>query len=86
MTITQQLTYLEVSPKGFKLSGKTGSNFFDIDKKMRLGWFIAHFEKNNLKYLVVTNFKDVEPSRENKYGGMRAKEITKEILSNLGYW
>ncbi len=86
MALTQEITFLEKSPRGFKLSGKTGSNFFDKDQKVHLGWFIAHLEKEDKEYIIVTNFRDLIPREEKGYGGLRAKELTKEILNDVGLW
>jgi beta-lactamase class D len=93
---TREITYIETSPKGFKLSGKTGSNFFDKDfgkdKRRGFGWFISHLEKDNQEYITVANISDLTPTEagtEEKlmnFGGQRAKKITKEILLSLGLW
>lgn len=82
MQITRDITYLETSPRGFKLNGKTGSNFYN-DNKHRIGWFIAHIENGDKEYLSVLNFSDPDTS---SYGGVRAKEITKKILADQGLW
>lgn len=84
MELTRQITYLETAKNGAKLSGKTGSNFYQ--DRRRLGWFISHLEKGGQEYIAVTNFADLLPPQENSYGGMRAKEITKQILADLGLW
>lgn len=86
MQLTKEITYLETSPKGFKLSGKTGSNTFLDNNKRRLGWFVAHVAKGNDEYIVVTNFVDIYSSNEAAYGGPKAKDITKQILTEKGLW
>lgn len=86
MLLTQKITYLETSSNGTKLSGKTGSNFYDKDRKMHLGWFIAHIQNNEQEYISITNFGDLEPVDVPGYGGPRAKAITKKILTDLGLW
>ncbi|TGN13389.1 class D beta-lactamase [Leptospira ilyithenensis] len=86
MNITKQITFLETSPNGFKLSGKTGSNNYDSNIKKRLGWFVGHLEKNNQKYIVVTNFNDLVPTDDEMSAGPRAKEMTKEILKEKDLW
>jgi len=85
-TLARELTFLEVSPNGFQFSGKTGSNFYDADRKQALGWFIAHLQRGTDRYIAVTNFRDVAPSDEKGYGGMRAREITKKILAESNLW
>jgi len=86
MKLARETTYLETSPNGYKLHGKTGSNFFDKKRDRRQGWFIAHLERGGEEYIVVTNFSDSKPTDEKGYGGLRAKEITKQILAEEGLW
>lgn len=85
IAMTRDITYLETSSKGFRLSGKTGSNYYNSGKR-RLGWFIAHADNGEKEYIAVTNFSDLVDSMESSYGGVKAKEITKKILSDLGLW
>lgn len=86
MELTQKITYLETSPKGFKLSGKTGSNFYDKEKKVQFGWFISHITDGEKEYLTVANLSDLAPVETKSFGGRRSKEITKMILADLGLW
>lgn len=86
MQIARDITFLEDSPNGFKLSGKTGSNLYDKEKKTHLGWFISHLKKDEQEYIAVTNFSDLSPSEEPGYGGPKAKMLTKKILTKLGLW
>ncbi|MNT64120.1 hypothetical protein D3C72_2019920 [compost metagenome] len=86
MDLAKLLTYLETSPKGFKLNGKTGSNFYEKDINQRFGWFVSHVENNGKEYIAVTNFRDNARSSGEGFGGTQAKEITKTILSDMGLW
>lgn len=86
MEKTRDLTYLELSPNGFHLSGKTGSNFYDKDRTLHLGWFVGHLQKGDQEYIVATNFSDLVPTEATNYGGPRAKSITKQILTDAGLW
>lgn len=86
MEITRRITYLETSTSGFKLSGKTGSNVFDEDKKRQFGWFISHVSNGDKEYIAITNIKDVQPAERTSFGGLRAKEITKNLLKQNGLW
>lgn len=85
MQLTREITFLETSPKGYELSGKTGSNSYDKDEKIHLGWFIAHLKGKNKEYLAVTQFSDLTPTTEG-YGGLRAKKITQQILTDQKLW
>ncbi|MFA5259847.1 MAG: penicillin-binding transpeptidase domain-containing protein [Candidatus Omnitrophota bacterium] len=84
--ITKDITYLETSPKGFRLNGKTGSNFYNRNMTVRLGWFVAHIDNGVQEYIAVTNFSDIFPAGETSPGGGKAKEITKKILSDQDLW
>lgn len=86
MKLTRDITFIETSPKGYKLSGKTGSNFFDIDKKIQFGWFISHISNGDQEYIAVTNFSDLKSSKLSEYGGPRAQAVTKRILTDMGLW
>lgn len=86
MELTKKITYLESSPKGYKLSGKTGSNYFDPAKKIQLGWFISHITNGEKEYIAVTNICDIKPIETEKFGGQRAKAITLEMLKDSGLW
>lgn len=86
MEITREITYLETSPKGFKMSGKTGSNFFDKEHKFHSGWFISHIQKGDQEYITAANLADLKPFPGQGYGGPRVKQITKDILTNEGLW
>ena len=86
MKLTREITYLETSPKGFKLSGKTGSNFYDKEQKTHFGWFIAHIQNADQEYVAITNISDLAPSNEPGYGGAKAKAIMKKYLDDAGLW
>jgi len=86
MQLTRDITYIETSPNGFKLNGKTGSNFHDKQKKVHLGWFISHIKKADQEYIAVANFSDLNPVENKGYGGLRVREITKKILFDSGLW
>lgn len=84
--LTKKITFLETSPNGFKLSGKTGSNFYDKEKKIQLGWFISHVTDGDREYIAVTNLSDLKPIETDMFGGQRARAITKELLAKEDRW
>lgn len=86
MQLTRDITFIETSPNGFQLHGKTGSNFYDKERKIHLGWFISHLQKGDQEYIVVTNLSDLGPTEAKGYGGMRARELTKKILADNSLW
>jgi beta-lactamase class D len=84
--LTREITYLETSPNGFQLNGKTGSNFYNDDRKIHFGWFIAHIQKGDREYSSAANFTDLAPYTGESFGGPRAKSETKKILADMGLW
>jgi beta-lactamase class D len=80
--VTRKITYLETSPSGMKLSGKTGSHITDRDE---LGWFVGHLEGPKGEYLVVLNYSG-PPSPKDTYPGMVAQDNCKKILGRLGFY
>lgn len=86
MDLTRDISYLETSKNGFRLSGKTGSNGFNADRTIQFGWFIAHLSRDGEEYIAVTNISDLAPVEGKSYGGTRAKEITKKMLEKSGLW
>ncbi len=84
MQATRDITFLETSPKGFRMSGKTGSNVFS--DKRRLGWFVAHTDDRKKEFITAVSISDMAPTKDKSSGGPKAKEITKKILSDLGLW
>lgn len=86
MKLTRKIMYLETSPEGFHLSGKTGSGFYDREKKFQLGWFIAHVTNGKEHYLTVVTLSDTRPYHGELSGGERAKEITRELIKKENLW
>jgi len=86
MELTKKIIYKETSPNGFRLSGKTGSNSYDPDGKIQLGWFVAHLTNGAEEYIAVTNLRDSKPSEINSFGGPRAEKLMKKILTDVGLW
>lgn len=67
------------STENFSLYGKTGTG--RIDNQDVSGWFIGYIEKSNHVYYFATNIQEKSNST-----GIKATEITKSILSDLGIW
>lgn len=84
--LTQKITEIETSPKGFLLSGKTGSSYYEGNRNRRVGWFISHLSKDQQEYVAVTLFRDKIPSEQSGYGGPAARDLTKKIFTDLGLW
>lgn len=86
MSLTRDITYLETSPKGFEMSGKTGSGVYDKESRIKLGWFISHLKKGDQEFIAVTTLSDLKPADFKGYGGQRAKDLTKKILADQNLW
>jgi beta-lactamase class D len=83
--LTKKLTFIETSPKGAIINGKTGSGFFK-SPRFRLGWFIAHIQQGEEEFISVLTFTDKEEYQKSLFSGLQAKEITKDILAENGIW
>lgn len=84
--LTRNLTYLETSPRGYTLSGKTGSNTYEADKNRRFGWFVGYLSRGSEEYAIAANFSDVSATTEQTFGGKTTKEIVKKYLFENGLW
>jgi beta-lactamase class D len=84
--MTNKITYLETSPKGYALNGKTGSGYLREDERRQQGWFISHLQKGDEEYVAVTMIEQKPGVKMEGYGGLKAKAITKEILTQQGLW
>jgi beta-lactamase class D len=88
LELTKKILFLEKSTNGFELSGKTGSGSFVLGsaQKMMVGWFVFFVKNGDQEFVAVTSFTDKRKNPPYKYGGPVAKDITKSILAELGYW
>ena len=83
---TIKLLTQDTSPRGFVLTGKTGSGFTDENYDHRLGWYVGHLKKGQAEYIVVVNFTDKRKQKEVSYGGREAKELAMKLLGENGLW
>jgi beta-lactamase class D len=84
--LTQKIMFLEKSPKGFRISGKTGSGYVDPETNRRLGWYVTHIKGNDQEYLSVFNFHDLNPQKKPEFASALAKKMTKEFLVKQGIY
>jgi beta-lactamase class D len=84
LEMTKKLTFVENSPHGYELNGKTGSGFIGPDHASRIGWFVAHIGKANEEYVSVVSFTASKMPEGNRYAGYEAREKLKKILTDLG--
>lgn len=81
---TKNNMYLETSPSGWKLYGKTGSGI--TKNGLPEGWFVGYVEKDNQKYEFVLNFTALKPSTSAAGAGIQAKELVKNLLSKMSIY
>lgn len=82
---------IDNSTKGWELYGKTGSGsaapqnnlLSKTNPHLQDGWFVGFIEKEKTTYLVVLNFKDIEKNKMANSASERARNITKEILTDM---
>ncbi len=86
MQLARDITTLETTPKGYRISGKTGSGAYYGNGKVYLGWFVGHIEGGGQEYLFATNFSDIEPTEARDYPGTRARKLTQTILMEENLW
>ncbi len=85
--LTKAVMLLETTPRGFTLHGKTGSGFSGVDRKLRLGWFIAHLQRGAEQYIAVSTFTDRQRrTGAQLYAGPEARDIMSKILVEQGFW
>lgn len=85
MNDTLQNMYLETTPHGWKLYGKTGTggpvSAPILRQSKAEGWFVGYVIKPHHTYVFVLNFSDTNRPNTTEAGGLRAKEIAKKILA-----
>jgi beta-lactamase class D len=85
MALTEKIMYLETSPSGAVLAGKTGSGNLHpgVHDGLLMGWFIGHVAGPAGEYLVVTGYGDRQPSKDPGYPGLIARDTSRQILRDL---
>jgi len=89
LAMTKKITFLEKSPAGWILHGKTGSTAEVSDKGKLLrgsGWFVGHIAKGNREYVFVTHYTDRGPPTDKRPPGWIAREISIQALKQLGVY
>jgi beta-lactamase class D len=92
MIATKANMFRETSPNGYQLYGKTGSGsdlhhpIINNQHQLEHGWFIGFLEKGKQKYVFVLNFSDLQPPQTTDPAGLRAKAMTKLLLTKMGLY
>lgn len=85
---TRRLTFLETSPSGWTLHGKTGSGQVRAGERdaRRMGWFVGRLARNDRELVFAIRYVDRPPAGDDRPGGWVARELAKLILSELGLY
>jgi beta-lactamase class D len=89
VSLTRNCLWTEQSKSGAVLCGKTGTGYLikrNNPKSLQVGWFVGFLRSGEKEYVFATNFSDLAYPADPRMGGERAKDITKEILVNLGLY
>lgn len=82
----KRLIYLQTTPNGYSLSGKTGSGFTDASYKRRIGWFVGTATKFDQQYVIVSNFIDTADRPAGESGDKFAKQLAMQQLQAYKLW
>jgi len=84
--MTKKITYVDTSPAGWVLHGKTGSGAL-LGANGRpmggMGWFAGHVSKDGRELVFVTNYADQVSPLDSLPPGPVAREITRKILHEM---
>jgi len=87
--MTKKITYVDTSPAGWILHGKTGSGAMlapDGRPMGSMGWFAGHVSKGDREYVFVTNYADLAANPDSLPPGPTARGITLKILNQMGLY
>lgn len=86
--VTKKVMLVETSPGGWTLHGKTGSGKAGAveSKELWMGWFVGHVASGEREYLVVTSYTDRVPTTDSRPPGWVARDLTKQVLAELGLY
>ncbi|MBC7658117.1 MAG: class D beta-lactamase [Chitinophagaceae bacterium] len=83
---TKNIIFIEDSPEGFTISGKTGSGFTDSAFKRRLGWYVVHGEGHGEEYVAVVLIIDKSDQNPGQFGSAVARQIMQQTLHGYGLY
>jgi beta-lactamase class D len=89
--LTKKITLVDTSDSGWTLHGKTGSCGADVsapDQKsvLWLGWFVGHVARGDREYVFASAYSDRVESADHRPSGWIARDIAKEILTEMGLY
>lgn len=86
--MTKKITFVDESPAGWKLTGKTGSGSVGAagpnqESGLEHGWFVGYVTKGDRAYAFVTSYADRAESDDRRPAGWIAREMAKTILGAM---
>jgi beta-lactamase class D len=89
--MTKAITLVDTSKAGWTLHGKTGSGSAGANGSNRpsdhwLGWFVGHVSRGDRHYVFVCTYTDRTPSSDHRPSGWIARDIAKQILTEMGVY
>jgi beta-lactamase class D len=89
--MTKKITFVGKSDSGWTLHGKTGSGGVGArgpnqETKLWLGWFVGHVVRGDREYVFVTCYSDRVESADHRPPGWIAREMSLQILAEMGLY
>lgn len=83
--LVERITYLEATPGGLRLHGKSGSGILPDGR--RVGWFVARLTGTGRERVAVLAIRDKAPAGgDAPVAGREARALMAEILAADGWW
>jgi beta-lactamase class D len=89
--VTKKITFVENSPSGWTLHGKTGSG--DVKAPgagegtgLSYGWFAGHVMRGDREFVFVSSYTDKQKHKDTIPPGWIARDMAKRVLADLGYY
>jgi beta-lactamase class D len=89
--VTKKITLVDTSASKWTLHGTTGSGAVGSSgpsqtDNLWLGWFVGHVARGDREYVFVTAYSDRVESTDPRPAGWIARDIAKEILTEIGLY
>ncbi len=86
--LTKTITYVDTSPAGWVLHGKTGSGFVarGAGGERQHGWFVGHVGRGERQFVFAVAYVDRAPPSDTRPAGFIARDLARRILGTLGLY
>jgi beta-lactamase class D len=91
LDMTKKITLVGKSDSGWTLHGKTGSGGVGAggsnqEPRLWLGWFVGHVARGDREYVFVTSYSDRVEAADHRPPGWIAREMSLQILAEMGLY